>query len=231
MPCNIDIEQHPYLRELGLSKRTLEHFKRFTTLEFDAKGILNIIFTYTDPISLRKGHQLQVNSEFENVLHYEGQIHGILYSENALPSIVNRALVFNDPLEALSYLEVHGLPQVFEAVTVLPRTFTRGHVETVRAYFPLARPVCCFGNGQLAALQDAQYYLMHTGKQDQIRMSYGLQGIRIENTEKKVRYYEDFSLRCLVRDFFSGRYSNGPTTKKPSLKQRTFKNVLCTKKQ
>ncbi len=230
MQCNIDIPQHPFLRSIGLTERSLDYFVRFIELESDERGIINILFSFVDPISGKIGHKLKMNSEFERLVHYDVNIAGIMWTSDRLLHIVSKVIVFNEPLEALAYIELNGPIDCFTSIVVLPKTFTSCHVEMVRAYYPSARPICCFGNGQLAALQDAQYYLLYTNRDKKVKISYGLQGIKVVNDRGKSKYYEHFSLRGLVRDFFGGRYGKGPTTQKPTLKQKSFKKILCDRK-
>tara|TARA_R110001606_G_scaffold260183_2_gene407998 strand:- start:51210 stop:51932 length:723 start_codon:yes stop_codon:yes gene_type:complete len=222
---------HPYIKQLGISNKALGKICDFITLEEKESGILNLVFTFKEPSTFKTSHKLEINGQYETIINIENGVDGIIWSTNCVPELSSEVLVFNDPIEALSYLTLKKQTDYFTAVAILPRTFKKQHILFVKQKFPYSRPICVFGNGQLAALQDAQFFLVHSDKDTDLSISYGLHGIRVTNASGKEKFYNHFSLRALIRDFYGGRYGSGATTQKPLKKYQSFKTESCQKKQ
>jgi len=193
-------------------------------------GATHLTFSYKDPYSMLNVSRLNVNIDYQKIEVLNHDLEGIVWSNNLRTELCTKVLVFNDPMECLSYISLKKKLDLFTGIAILPRTFKKEHILLVKELFPFARPECSFGKGQLAALQDAQYYLVHTERDKEIDITYGLEGIKIGNQKGKIKFYQIFTLRCLIRDFYGNKYKSGPTTIKPLKKYKSFKAESCQKK-
>ena len=230
MDIRCSITHHPCIQFYNIDASAIGLVRDFIDTETTDTGAVHISFNYKEPYNMKTASRLHVNLDYERVINVSKEDVGIVWSNNLGLELCTEVLVFNDPLECLSYISLRKNLDLFTGIAILPRTFKREHILIVKELFPFARPVCSFGQGQLASLQDAQFYLVHTERDMEIDITYGLDGIKISDKKGKVRFYDVFSLRCLIRDFYGNKYKSGPITIKPLKKYKSFKVESCQKK-
>ncbi|WP_431130005.1 hypothetical protein [Flagellimonas flava] len=231
MDSHTDILQNPVVNSIGFTEKALAFFEGHINSYKYNGGAVGLEFLYHNPLNNVKAYSICFNGETMNRTKGEVDTLALIVLSKQDVRLASSVYIFNCPVEALSYLSLKDGLKPYEALVVFPKTFKTEHVDVVKTMFPKSRPICSFGKGQLAALQDAQFLLAYTGKAGEIKISQGFDGIQVNNLKGKTREYDYFSMRNLIIDFYRKHYDLGPKTLKPLKYYDSFLQQLCKRKQ
>ncbi|MEO0573598.1 MAG: hypothetical protein AAF039_17990 [Bacteroidota bacterium] len=230
MESQCNILDNPVVNSIGFTETALAFFEGHIKSYSYHGGALGLEFVYHNPLNDIKGYSIYFNGETMSRSHGDTDSLALIVLSKQDIRLSSSVYIFNCPVEALSYLSLKDGLKPYESLIVFPKTFKTEHVDLVKTMFPKSRPICLFGKGQLAALQDAQFLLAYTGKAGDIKISQGFDGIQVKNLKGKSREYSYFSMRNVIMDFYRTKYDNAPKTLKPLKYYDSYLHQLCKRK-